>query len=188
MSVVDYIESKPELLQADELVFFGGSFNPWHQGHEACVALLPADKALVVVPDHNPYKELTAKNPESLADIRAALSKLDRGGFVFEGFLKANKKNPTHDWIGQLRSAFPEKKLSLLMGFDSFIGIDKWIEAEKLLNDLSRLYVASRLDNSAAKQAQIKRLEQINPCLETLFLGGHPHESLSSSALRKKKA
>jgi hypothetical protein len=42
----------------DEWIFFGGTFNPWHQGHQACLQLLPEDRTCLVVPDRNPEKEL----------------------------------------------------------------------------------------------------------------------------------
>ena len=37
------------------VVFFGGSFNPWHDGRQACLDLCP-NKNIVIVPDTNPWK------------------------------------------------------------------------------------------------------------------------------------
>lgn len=187
MSLAGFIEERPKLREAKEIVFFGGSFNPWHAGHKACVDLLPEDKALVALPDHNPYKELTEPNEEAVSEIMDALSKRKGPSFVFEDFLKAGKKNPTHSWIRELKDIFPDKQLSLLVGFDSFIGIDKWIQAKDLLLDLSAIYVASRMDDPSTKEKQKKHLRAINPNLRIVFLGSHPYESLSSTILRKNK-
>ena len=39
----------------DRITFFGGSFNPWHKGHGACLELCP-EKNIIVIPDTNPFK------------------------------------------------------------------------------------------------------------------------------------
>lgn len=43
---------------ACEVVFFGGSFDPWHEGHASCINLLPRELKLIVAPDRNPQKPL----------------------------------------------------------------------------------------------------------------------------------
>ena len=40
----------------DEIVFYPGTFYPWHLGHRACLDLCPS-KNIVIVPDFNPLKE-----------------------------------------------------------------------------------------------------------------------------------
>lgn len=186
MSLKEFILSSPGLKNADEIVFFGGSFNPWHQGHSACVELLPKDKTLIVLPDHNPYKELVNSDGGSPERIKKIVSKLHPNSLVFDEFFKANKKNPTFFWMEDLSHAIPNKDYSLLVGFDTFTGIDQWIEAKKLLSLLKRIYVASRQDNPSVKETQTKKLKFLAPNLEIKFLGGHPFEDVSSTELRKK--
>ena len=185
MSLKDYIESNEKLSNSNELVFFGGSFNPWHSGHTSCVQLLPKDKALIVAPDHNPFKELVEKKHCDLSDIKSELESSKREAFIYEGFLNQNKKNPTSVWISELKKAFPDKKLSLLIGFDSFASIDRWTNAQSLLSELFSLYVASRMDDPSIKEEQTQRLKEIAPNLNVQFLGGHPHEEVSSTKIRE---
>ena len=74
------------------------------------------------------------------------------------------------------------------MGFDSFMSLDKWIEAENIIQSLDCLYVVSRLDNIAAREAQEKVMKEIAPRLKMSFLGHHDYEHLSSTQIRKKES
>lgn len=185
-SIVQYIEENDELKTLDEILFFGGSFNPWHNGHSSCIKLCPLDKKIIVIPDHNPFKEViksTEKNT-SLIEIKNILKNFQQTTYLFDTFYKLEQKNPTSHWINEIKEAFPKIKLSLLMGFDSFASIDKWIDASILINNLYSLYVASRQDNPQVMNAQIETLKDINPSLHITFLGKHEYEDLSSTKLR----
>lgn len=186
MSLTTFINSNETLKSAQELVFFAGSFNPWHSGHSSCVELLSNEKVLIVAPDHNPFKELVAKKHCDLSFIEKEILTKREHAFIFDGFLALNKKNPTSAWISELKTEFAHKDLSLLLGFDSFASIDRWTNAEDLLNKLSNLYVASRMDDPSIKEEQVLRLKQIAPNLNIVFLGRHPHEEVSSTKLRQK--
>ncbi|MCO4753796.1 MAG: hypothetical protein KC478_04910 [Bacteriovoracaceae bacterium] len=186
MNIVEYIKEHSELVGADELVFFAGSFNPWHPGHTSCVELLPPNKQLIVAPDHNPFKELVDKKHCDVEAITAQIQGTGRQSFIFDGFLDANVKNPTANWIKALKEAFPDKELSLLIGFDSYASIDRWTNAQELLSNLSSLYVASRKDDPTLKEQQLERLRQMSPKLRIDFLGTHPHEELSSTQIRSE--
>jgi nicotinate-nucleotide adenylyltransferase len=170
----------------DELIFFGGSFNPWHEGHSSCINLMDDSKTIIVIPDHNPFKELvkSGEKESSLQDIRSKLNEFKNPTYIFTEFFELNEKNPTHLWVSKIRAKFPSKKISLLMGFDTFMGIDKWINAESLLGHLSCLYVASRLDNEELKNKQIQLISSLSP-VHIHFLGRHDYEDLSSTELRK---
>lgn len=185
----DFIKSC-ELKDEKELIFFGGSFNPWHAGHASCIKLMPTEKKIIVIPDHSPFKEITTdkEKSSSIEDIEKSLHQFSHQTFIFDEFFYANKKNPTVTWIKLLKEEFPEKKLSLLMGFDSFMTIDRWTNALELLKNLSVIYIASRMDNESIKEEQSVTLKSINPQLEIKFLGSHPYESLSSTQLRKNQS
>ena len=53
-----YIEELgvPDLSNYEGLVFFPGSFHPWHDGHRACLDESGRD-IIIVCPDQNPWKE-----------------------------------------------------------------------------------------------------------------------------------
>lgn len=186
--IIDFIENS-ELINEDELIFFGGSFNPWHDGHSSCIRLMPKNKKIIVVPDHSPFKEITMNSQKgsSISEIKEHLKSFKHTTYLFEDFFYANKKNPTYSWIKLLKDKYPQKKLSLLMGFDSFMALDRWTNASGLLNSLNTIYVASRMDDESIKEEQLVTLHNINPNLDVIFLGGHPFEELSSTYIRKNQ-
>jgi nicotinate-nucleotide adenylyltransferase len=187
MSLINFIKNNSVLAKSNELIFFGGSFNPWHDGHSSCLKLAPKSWPIIVIPDHNPFKDLVNSGDKvsSIDEIQDQLSKIDRTSYLFDEYLVQNVKNPSHKWIAEIKKLFPDKKVSLLMGFDTFISIDRWIKADKILNILDTLYIASRLDDEEVKNTQIKTLQKINPQLIIDFIGHHEFEDLSSSKIRE---
>jgi nicotinic acid mononucleotide adenylyltransferase len=97
------------------------------------------------------------------------------------------EKNPTVSWIEKVHADFPDKKLALLMGFDSLKSLPSWIRYEELLNKLTTLYVASRLESDEDRQRYSAPLQRLAPGLKIEFLGRHEFEGLSSTDLRDKK-
>lgn len=188
MSLESFIQSIPDIKNMNELIFFGGSFNPWHDGHSSCINLMDPSKTIIVIPDHNPFKELVPNEDKlsGLQDIDKKLKSFTNQTYLFSEFFEKNEKNPTYEWIAKVKATFPQKKLSLLVGFDTFMGIDKWINAEALLGHLSTLYVASRMDNEELKTKQIQLLNAISN-IHIHFLGRHDFEHLSSTEIRECK-
>lgn len=189
MSLINFIKNNSVLAKSDELIFFGGSFNPWHEGHGSCLRLAPKNWPIIVIPDHNPFKDLvySESKASSIEEIQAQLRKIDGITYLFDEYLVLNQKNPSHKWIAEIKEDFPTKKISLLMGFDTFISIDRWIKAQRILNILDSIYVASRLDDEEVKKKQTQVLTNINPNLKIVFLGHHEFEALSSTEIRKVK-
>ncbi len=174
-------------LDADEWVFYGGTFDPWHPGHQACLDLLPPDKVCFVLPDRNPLKAITSLNPVATILELSTRGRFRPLQFLVPSFLLSAEKNPTVEWIERLRRIYPNRKLSLLLGFDSFEDLPLWRRHEDLLRALSCIYVVSRLEDGQRALGAQKRAHGINPKLSVVFLGRHPHEALSSSSLRKKE-
>lgn len=187
MKLIDFIKQNIDLTLNSEIVFFGGSFNPWHEGHSMCVKLLDKDKNLIIVPDHNPQKKLTQNlNKQSSIDSIALIAKeLHPNTHIYTDFWELQTKNPTSFWIESLKQN-TSLNLSLLMGFDSFSSIFTWIEADSLINNLSAIYIASREDDEQIKQVTIDKLMRINPRLRVIMLGHHQYEHLSSSKIRSQ--
>ncbi len=179
----------PQLLfkdNVDEWVFFAGTFNPWHKGHQACLNLLPKDKWCFILPDKNPFKEDSLREP--VATSLELIRKINFGPhhYFVPTFLINQEKNPTINWIEQVRSRFPEQKLSLLMGFDSFKSLESWHRSEDLLKNLNKIYVVSRLEDDSERDEGLGPIKRTAPHLEIEFLGRHEFENLSSTELRKK--
>lgn len=188
MSIESFIESLPSIEKRDELIFFGGSFNPWHDGHSSCINLMDPNKTIIVVPDHNPFKELVPSEHKQtgLDELRNKLNTFKNETYLFTEFFEQDEKNPTYEWIAKLKAKFPQKKLSLLIGFDTFMGIDKWINVESLLGHLDTLYIASRMDNEELKSKQIQLISNLS-AVHIHFLGRHDFEHLASSKIRECK-
>lgn len=180
----------PEIIfhnQSDEWVFFGGSFNPWHKGHQSCLNLMPEDKTCLIVPDRNPHKEIRPLNPVTTVLEISTKAKFGRCQFLVPTFLMENRPNPTADWVEKLKENFPAKKISLLIGFDSFSTIKSWTRSQDLLPMLHTLYVVSRLEDDKDRHLALDEVHALNAGINVIFLGKHQFESLSSTEIRKKR-
>ena len=166
-----------------EIVFFGGSFNPWHKGHQACLDLCP-NKNIVVIPDFNPWKgedkpvsECRWKSFKALAE-----SLKDTPYAVFPGFWGKEQPNPTVDWLPHINAS----KKELLMGRDSFANILKWKQAEDILSSVQTLFVVPRDTSETIGDDLQEKIKDLNKNLVIHQLGGHDFQHLSSSGIRSK--
>lgn len=172
--------------QDDEWVFYGGSFNPWHQGHQACLNLLPADKLCLVVPDRNPYKELIEINPVTTVLEISTRARFSKNQLLVPTFLLEKKKNPTVNWIKNLKEKYPTLKLSLLMGFDSFMELKNWTNSQELASHLDTIYVVSRLEEDQDRYLALDQAHALKQNLNIVFLGKHSFEDVSSTKIRRR--
>ncbi|MBI2520118.1 MAG: NUDIX domain-containing protein [Bdellovibrio sp.] len=167
-----------------DVIFFGGSFHPWHQGHRACLELCP-NPHVVVVPDTNPWKLRKVGLAEqkrcflkSLLELARALKNLPYA--VYPGFWGSENENPTVDWLLTIQGI----SRSLLIGEDNFYSILKWKRAPDLLKGLYALYVAPR-DCAAREENVLPAIMGHNPNLKIIKLSDHPYKHLSSTELRQ---
>ena len=172
----------------DEWVFFGGSFNPWHQGHQACLQLLPDDRTCLIVPDRNPEKEFRDLSVVSTILEISTKGRFKKHQYLVPTFLLLQSKNPTVEWVERFKDNFPTYKISLLMGFDSFSKIKSWIRAEDLLKNLSTLYVVSRLEDDQDRRTALDEVHALGFNVNIVFLGKHDYEQMSSSELRGRSS
>jgi nicotinic acid mononucleotide adenylyltransferase len=172
---------------SDEWVVFGGTFNPWHKGHQACLSLLPDDKVCFVAPDRNPQKDDRSDGIVScILEINTRAQFKDLQSLV-PSFLLFEEKNPTINWVERLKTEFPGQKISLLMGFDSFSQMRTWIRSPELFLKLHTIYVVSRMEDDVQKQLALDEALVRNPQLTVHFLGKHEHEHLSSTEIRNRR-
>lgn len=172
---------------ANDVLFYGGTFDPWHDGHGACVELAPTHLPLIVCPDRNPHKTLKDKEVVPfLCDLKKKLNayKKNRTLHLHPGFLLKNEPNPTVNWVLRLKRHRPDLRVHLLIGYDSFKNLVSWTNAQDLVKLLSGVMVVSRLENDAAHESDAAWIKSVNPTIEVKFLGHHPHEAVSSTALR----
>ena len=167
---------------SDTVTFFGGSFNPFHQGHRACLDLCP-EKNILVVPDRNPQKEYNDSKilyedflalSESLKETRYSL---------YPGFLIKSEGNPTSSWLPNVKIA--EK--NFLMGDDSYMNLLNWKNPEIILAALTKLYVVPRNFEKGDYLIQEIQILKYNPKLIIHYLDVHPYMNLSSTKIRTEK-
>jgi nicotinic acid mononucleotide adenylyltransferase len=169
--------------QLDKAVFYGGSFNPWHEGHQACLDLCPAGP-LIVVPDYNPWKDLKARKEgpwDLIVDLHERLK--DTEYSIYPGFLIKEEVTPTVDWL-------PKVKLSekyFLMGEDNFLKLHLWKDFHLLLECLDGIYVCPRAADPLEINDQIDKINKEFPQLKLFFQAHHDYEHFSSTFLRKKQ-
>ena len=175
---------KSKLSSRDDIIFFGGSFNPWHHGHQACVDLchqrFPQAK-IVIVPDHNPWKKF-APQVCYWALYRELGQKLKKTPYlIYPGFYGREKEHPTAQWL----LACHCRKKSFLMGDDNLMSFLSWHHAPQLLRGLARLIIVPRTANARERQKQITLLAKYNPRLKIVVLPEHPYAQLSSTKMRR---
>lgn len=172
----------PHLTESDELIIFGGSFNPWHKGHEACLKLCPKKSQIIIVPDFNPFKE--EKEIPCYFQYYKSISEIAKsyGATSFPLFCGIPYKNPTSSWAPRLKYPF-----SLLMGDDSFVSLPRWNQPEKFLNLTKNIYLVSRTEEKERIDRAKSWLHENFPYVNLVLLGNHPYQDLSSTQIRKKK-
>lgn len=162
------------------VTFFGGSFNPFHHGHRACLDLCP-EKNILVVPDRNPFKVQSDSDYVYDDFMKLAESLKDTSYSMYPGFLGLNEANPTSSWLPKVRIS--EK--NFLMGDDSFMSLLSWKNPDILLNAITKLYVVPRSFKREDYLQQEIEIKKINPKLDIHYLADHPYQNISSTSLRK---
>lgn len=165
---------------SDEIIFYPGTFNPWHKGHMACLSLCPKKSKIVVVPDNNPWKAMAGDSCKWEKYRNLCLILENSPCSIYPGFLGLQKKNPTINWFPKVGV----KKKALLMGDDSFISLINWKESKKLISSIEKLYVVPRLVNKEELKLVAKRLLAINPKLKIKLLAPHKFQKISSTKIR----
>lgn len=171
MNLLEFIQRIPH--QSKDIIYFGGSFNPWHEGHSECLRKAPKNALKVVILDRNPQKKFNTSKISLDEDL---ITSLNDNVYIYWEFYYQDTKNPTINWISQIVRDLPLYSHSLLIGYDSFENFSTWKDYELILEKLNKLYVLNRMN----KETELKYN------IETIFLGDHPYESLSSSSIRLK--
>lgn len=161
----------------NDLIFYGGTFDPFHEGHKACINSVK-DKFIVMLIDHNPFKELRDIDYwKHYQDLRIKLESENLR--IFPGFCGLPHPNPTVNWIVHFENP------SLLMGEDSLMNLHLWSESHKLLNHLKALYVVPRAISDEDFQARVKVIQDMAPNLSLIRLDHHEFEHISSTKIRE---
>ena len=126
---------------------FGGTFDPIHFGHlrtafEMLQALQFKEVRFIPCGDP-PHRE----KPHAPADLRLEMVRLatnGQPGFVVDD-REMQRTGPSYsvDTLSALRSEFPERPLSLIIGMDAFLSLPEWHHWREILK-LAHIVVAHR--------------------------------------------
>lgn len=120
--------------------FFGGSFNPIHNGHIAIARQLLACGSLeeiwFVVSPQNPFKQNIAllNDEKRLQLTRIALANEPR---LIATDYEFRLSKPSYTWLTlqSLSRDFPERQFVLLIGGDNWAAFDRWAHYKEILDN-----------------------------------------------------
>ena len=157
------------------IAIFGGSFDPFHRGHESivnsCLAKLPIDKLFIVPTFLNPFKQYSFLNANVRLDLIKDLYKNNTNIEIIDFEVKQNKKIPSYETVRYLKSNYNIKKIFLIIGADNLKDIHLWYNF-KNLNKLVQFVVISR-----------DGIHLENDYINAIYID--LQENISSSKLRK---
>ncbi len=119
-------------------VIFGGSFNPIHLGHiglaRQVLAEGLADEVWLMVTPRNPLKAGSDLLDEEVRYRLAQTAVADEPGMRASRF-EFDLPRPSYTWqtLRALRSAYPGRHFSLLIGADNWAAFSRWAHPEEIL-------------------------------------------------------
>ena len=140
---------------------FGGTFNPIHVGH-----LMIAEEAriaarldrVVLIPSGESY----LKDPREIAPQRDRLemTRLACAGRYEVSDLEIRREGPSYTAVtcAQLRSAYPQDELFLILGADSLLEIERWREPRVIFDAVEVLAFTRGGEPEAALVQQAEAL------------------------------
>jgi nicotinate-nucleotide adenylyltransferase len=166
----------------NSVTFFGGTFNPFHEGHRACLDLCP-EKNILIVPDRNPFKEISINENVDEEFMQLSEKLKDTRYSLYPGFLLKAEKNPTSSWLPHVKIT----ERNFLLGDDSFMDILKWKNPEIIAKTLKKLYVVPRNFTKNDYVIIERELLKWNSDLQVHYLAEHPYMNISSTDLRTRR-
>jgi nicotinate-nucleotide adenylyltransferase len=165
---------------------FGGTFNPPHVGHLACVGAaisqLGLERVLLMPVARPPHKQ-ALEDPG--AEHRVAMCRLavagDRRVEVSELEVERGGPSYTVDTLRALHQANPQDELTFLAGGDMAASLPGWREPEQVLR-LARFAVAER---EGAERAEVERALAGLAGRDRVEFFEMPRIDVSSSAIRR---
>lgn len=167
---------------------FGGTFNPFHNGHyEMLKALNNCDKVskILIMPDKIP--------PHKSADELASdIDRLNMCKLVAEDFnksevcdieFKRQGKSYTYDTVKLLKQLYPNDNLAFVCGGDMLVYFDKWYKANELMKMLP-FFVFSR--TSTNNQDFLVCIERFRNMGMQIFLMDNEIPNISSTDFREE--
>jgi len=157
---------------SQQAIFYGGTFDPPHRGHEACIRLARQrfpEAPFFIVPAYIPpagagqIKQPVASFEHRLAMCRLAFQGLVPATHLHISDIEANLPSPSYTWqtIGSLTRSSGLKAWSLLIGGDQLDNFAQWQRVQELLKFVNLLVVdRDQVENSLARNIE-QRLQKL---------------------------
>ncbi|HBL40979.1 MAG TPA: nicotinate (nicotinamide) nucleotide adenylyltransferase [Ruminococcaceae bacterium] len=164
---------------------FGGTFNPPHIGHGRLVEhirqTVQLDRLLVIPTFLPPHK---VSNDLASCEDRLAMCRLAFPNWceVSDLEIRRGGKSYTVDTLTQLKAAYPNDELVLLIGSDMMQTFDQWVRCEDILQ-MCTVCVTSRADEGLDLSAdKIPAIFEKHPFLRSDL----PPFEVSSTQIRQR--
>jgi nicotinate-nucleotide adenylyltransferase len=183
-------QREPDGLQPEHIGILGGTFDPPHIGHLWLATLaadtLPLGRVVFMPAAQPPHKRDRAMSSitDRLLMTRLAIS----GNDSFElSTLEVGRPGPsfTIDSVEELRRAYGDARLFLLMASDSLAQIDTWREPERLLS-LIEWAVVPRPGSSPPDAEQLR--DRFGAAAQRIHLLDGPSLDVSATEIRRRVA
>lgn len=153
--------------------FFGGTFNPIHNGHlhlaDEAYSALGLDRMILVpanIPPHKEAQDLCSSN-DRFEMCRLAVE--DRTGFEVSAFeLEQGGRSYSYYTVLHFREEYPDDELYMMVGSDMLLIFDKWFRFDDILKEVTLTVVSREYDdidilrNKAEELAKYGKIEIIN--------------------------
>ena len=168
----------------------GGSFNPIHNGHlmmAQCAHEQFGLDDIVVMPNKTTYykENLTFVSDEHRMNmIRLAI---EGKSYLSLSDMEIKRGGVTHtiDTVREYKSMYPDIDLYFIIGGDSLEWIDRWVEADELLDSMTILSAVRGETDIRRSKEIIERIKKEHP-LSNIELLNMKQCAISSSDIRKK--
>ncbi|MCR5228124.1 MAG: nicotinate (nicotinamide) nucleotide adenylyltransferase [Eubacterium sp.] len=167
-------DSYYDISNTGDIAILGGSFNPIHIGHigmaESAYRLLGLD--IVLMPNKTTYykeNKTFAPDKDRLEMLRQVA---DKYSYIYYSDMEIVRGGVTHtiDTIEEFKKVNPDRKIYFIIGGDSLEWVDKWVDAEKLLSDVTFLTAVRGETDKVRTTEIVERLKKEYPQSKVLML------------------
>ncbi|MCQ2454859.1 MAG: nicotinate (nicotinamide) nucleotide adenylyltransferase [Clostridia bacterium] len=168
------------------IILFGGTFNPFHNGHYLMLKTIckmeKTDKVLVI-PDHIPPHKTTdylASDQDRINMCKAVCDEFSKAE-VSDIEIIRKGKSYTVDTVNELKKTYIHDDFYFVCGADMISILDKWYNWQELIGKVTFL-AFSRNDNGKFIE-DVNRMKKLGAKIEIIST---PIPDISSTSLRNK--
>jgi nicotinate-nucleotide adenylyltransferase len=151
-----------------DILLFGGSFDPVHNGHEnilrTALDYKKFDK-IIIMPIGSPGHKPSCKAPFAVRKHLVELAFGDIGVEMevsdFEG--NSSEKSYSYITVDYLKSLYPDSKIHFVIGADSAINLHKWMKWQHLAQNVTFLVFDREEGENPQLLQAVENIKQYSP-------------------------